>query len=248
LFISIYILLMLIHSFHHDLCYSRKKQTMNLELLPNELFLDLFGYFDGINLLRAFYNLNFRLNFLLYKQFRFYFFKFQSVSKRNFDMICQQHLPFIADRVIALRLSNSNETPKQINLLFSYISLFNQLTQLRSLKLFNVHSYETLSKLLDQCYHLNNLTHLNFYCYCYENDQDKFQSIVNNVWNLPKLTYCYFGIVIKKQHHFCLPTIISLSLEYVTIRPCELKMNQINQLFEYTPRLKISFDIYCGFE
>ncbi|CAF5028120.1 unnamed protein product, partial [Rotaria sp. Silwood1] len=80
---------------------------MNLELLPNEIFLDIFHYFDGTDLLRAFYRLNSRFNYLLYKQFRVYYFKFRSTSKRYFDMICQQHLPFIADRVITLHLSNS---------------------------------------------------------------------------------------------------------------------------------------------
>jgi hypothetical protein len=153
-------------------------------------------------------------------------------------VICERYFPLIADKVIALRLSNSDETPTQIDLFFSCKSLLNQLTQLRSLKLFDIHSYETLSNLLDQCHYLHNLTHLDFHCYCYENDQDKFQSIVNNVWNLPKLTNCYFGIVINQRNSFCLPTIISLSLQYLTIYPCQLKMNQINQLFEYTPRLK----------
>jgi hypothetical protein len=155
-------------------------------------------------------------------------------------MICKQYFPLIADKVIALRLSNSDETPKQIDLFFSSLSLFNQLTQLRSLKLFTINSYETLSNLLDQCHYLHNLSHLDFLCYCYGNDQDKFQSIVNNVWNLPKLTNCYFGVVINigKRDHFCLPTIISLSFQCLTIYYCEFKMSQMNQLFEYTPRLK----------
>jgi hypothetical protein len=113
---------------------------MNLELLPNEIILDLFDYFDGIDLLRAFYNLNSRFNFLLYKQFRFYCFNLQSVSKRNFDIICQQYLPFIADKVIALHFSNINETPEETNLFFSYIPSFNQFTQLRSFKFLCLHS------------------------------------------------------------------------------------------------------------
>ena len=62
---------------------------MNLELLPNEILLDLFDYFNGIHLLRAFCRLNSRFNFLLYKQFRAYRFKFDYVSKHNFDMVCQ---------------------------------------------------------------------------------------------------------------------------------------------------------------
>jgi len=156
----------------------KEKHPVNLEALPNELILDLFVYFDGIELFRAFENLNTRFNSLLYKQYRFYYFKFQCVSKHNFDIICKQYFPLIADKVIALHHSNSDEIPKQIDLFFSSLSLFNQLTQLRSLKLFSIYSYETLSHLLDQCHYLHNLTHLDFLCYCYGNDQDKFQSIV----------------------------------------------------------------------
>ncbi len=76
----------------------KKENSMSLELLPNEILLDLFDYFYGIDLLRTFFGLNSRFNFLLYKQFRSYYFQFQSMSKSNSDMICQQHLPFITDQ------------------------------------------------------------------------------------------------------------------------------------------------------
>lgn len=98
---------------------------MKLEFLPNEILLDLFEYFDGTDLLRAFYDLNTRFNFLLYKQFRF-----DLISKRIFDVICQQHLPFIANRVLALKLSDYKETPGQIDLFCSYILSLRQFTHL----------------------------------------------------------------------------------------------------------------------
>jgi hypothetical protein len=96
---------------------------MYLELLPNKILFDLFDYFNGTDLLHAFYGLNSRYDFLLYKQFRPYRFNFESISKRNFDLICQQHLPFIADRVISIQLSNY-ETVGQYDLFFSYIPSF----------------------------------------------------------------------------------------------------------------------------
>jgi hypothetical protein len=211
---------------------------MNLELLPNEIILDLFDYFDGIDLLRAFSDLNYRFNFLLYKQFRFYCFKFESVSKHNFDMICQQHLPFIANRVITLHLSNAGETPEQINLFYSYILSFNQFTQLRSLELSNLNSYQTLLKLLSECHHLNKLTHLKLHCCSFQNDQVDLQSIVDNIWSLPKLTDCDLSIYIEGRWTFCVPTIISSSLKCITIFTRQLEINEIIRLFEYTPRLK----------
>ena len=89
-----------------------------------------------------------------------------------------KYLPFIVDGVIVLRWSNGNETLEEINLFFSYISSFNPFTQLRSLKLFSLHSYQTLLKLLDQCHQFKNLTDLTFYRYCYEKDQTKVQSVL----------------------------------------------------------------------
>jgi hypothetical protein len=170
--------------------------------------------------------------------------KFWCMSKRHFDMICQQHLPFILDKVITLDLSDGGETLEQINLLYSYISSFNQFTQLRSLELFNIQSYEGLLKLLDECRHLNNLTHLKLHYCSFQNDQIDLQSMVNNIWSLPKLTHCYFGMTIKQRCCFCMPTVISSSLECITLFQHEFEMNQINQLLEYTPRLKHLSECY----
>ncbi|CAF0898371.1 unnamed protein product [Rotaria sordida] len=211
---------------------------MNLECLPNETLLDLFEYFNGDDLLRAFYGLNLRFNLILYKQFRTYRFHFNSISKRILDMICQQHLPFIADRVIDLSLSDGDETPEQINLFLSYISSFNQFTHLQSLTLFHLNSHKTLLILLDECRHLNNLMYLNITSWYLSKDQVNCQVIVDNIWSLPKLIKCDLNIDINKHNFLCLPTIISLSLESVTTHRSDLKMNQINQLLEYTPRLK----------
>ena len=96
-------------------------------------------------------------------------------------MLYQQHLPFIADQVIALHLSDFSKTPEQISLFLSYIPLFHQFTQLRSLELSNLESYEGLSKLLHECRHLNNLTHLNLHYCSFRNDQIDLQSIVDNI-------------------------------------------------------------------
>ncbi|CAF5105013.1 unnamed protein product, partial [Rotaria sp. Silwood1] len=80
---------------------------MNLELFPNEILFDLFDYFDGVDLFHTFYNLNSRFNFLLYQQYRFYSFNFNFISKRNFDLICKQHLSFVTNQILALRISDN---------------------------------------------------------------------------------------------------------------------------------------------
>jgi hypothetical protein len=191
---------------------------MNFEVLPNEILLDLFDYFDDVDLFRVFYGLNSRFNFLLYNQFRIYRFNFKSVSQRTLDMVCQQHLPFIADRISALSLSGGKETPEQINLFFSYIPSFSQLIQLHSLTVFNLRSNRTTLKIIQKCHELCNLTHLKFQSCYIPNDRINFQLIMNMIWELPKLTHCDFGLCITGwANRFLIPMKTSTSLKYLSI-------------------------------
>ncbi|CAF4219602.1 unnamed protein product [Rotaria sordida] len=112
------------------------------------MLLDLFDYFNGVDLLRIFYD----FNSLLYKQYRSYRFNFNSISKHNFDIICSQHLSFITDRIISLSLFDNENTSGQINLFRFYIPSFSRFTQLRSLSIFHLHSYYTLMKVIDKCF------------------------------------------------------------------------------------------------
>ncbi|CAF4965767.1 unnamed protein product [Rotaria sp. Silwood1] len=213
---------------------------MKFELLPNEILFDLFDYLNGVDLLNAFYGLNYHFNFLLYKQYRSYRFIFNWISKYNFDIICSQHLPFIVDRIIGLSLCDGENTPGQINLLLSYIPSFSQFTQLRSLSIFHLHSYNTLMKIVDECHHLNHLIYLNFYfcSYAYHYNPSHFQTVVNMIWNLPKLTHCNDDISIQRWNFLSIPSNISTSLKYLNLYNNQLKWNQINKLFEHTPHLK----------
>ena len=213
---------------------------MSLELLPNEILLDIFQYLHGVDLLRGFYDLNYRFNFLLYNQYRVYCFNFNFLSKRTFDMICQQHLTFIADRTTTLALSNGEKTPEQINLFVKYIPSFAKFTHLRSLSFDSIRSYQILIKIIDECHHLCNLTHLKFYSCGFHGKQSDIQFIVNRIWTLSKLTHCTFDIfIIGDLPFFCMPQSISTSIEYLYMSmENEVRSNQIIQLFEHTPCLK----------
>ncbi|CAF2746998.1 unnamed protein product [Rotaria sp. Silwood2] len=211
---------------------------MYFELLPNEILLDdLFIYLNGTDLFHGFYGLNSRFNALLYKQFRFYHFDFESVSKRTFDLICQQHLPLIANRIIALRISNY-KIIGQCDLFVSYISSFHQMTCLRSLTIHKLRSYKIFIELLDKCHQLNNFTCLNVNHCHFPKEESNFSLIIDKIWSLPKLTDCHFRNIITRSYYFRVPTIISTSIEHVTIFHSELSSDKINQLFNYTPRLK----------
>ncbi|CAF0803015.1 unnamed protein product [Adineta steineri] len=209
---------------------------MDIESFPNEIFLELFDYINGIDLFRAFYGLNSRFNNLLYKQFRTYHFQFASISKFYFDLICQQHIPFIADKIVGICLSESYNTPEQINLFLSYIPSWNQFTCLRTLSLSNIPSLETLLKLLDICHQLCNLTHLRLSLVYLRISRPELQPVINNIWSLPKLIRCDFDIGISLDL-FCLPTTISSTLQYLSVKGHHLEWKQINRLFKSTPCL-----------
>ncbi|CAF1402090.1 unnamed protein product [Adineta steineri] len=212
---------------------------MNFNLLPNEILLTFFDYLKGNSLLYTFYGLNARINALLYKHYYRYYFNFSILFKPRFDLICQQHIPLIADHILAFHLSDSESNPGQINLFFSYIPSLRQFTQLRSLSLSYLRSKEILLKVAIELPHLVQLTHLKFYsCYIPDYDETDFELLTNNIWNLPNLTHCYFNIHTARQRSFILPSKISSSLKYLSTSTEKLNLNSINRLFQYTPNLK----------
>ena len=210
---------------------------INLESLSNEILLDLFDCLDGFDILHAFSSLNSRFNLLLYKQSHGYFFDFSSISKHKFD-ICQQYLPLIVNQVSHLSLFDDDNTPENINLFFSSIPSISLFTHLRFLTINSLHSYQTLIQIVDECYHLCNLTHLYLGYDCYLHDQVDFQLIMNKIWSLSKLNHYRFGITIDKKQIFCPPTIFSKSLESIYMDGFDLNLTHLYRLFEYTPRLK----------
>ncbi|CAF1092676.1 unnamed protein product [Adineta steineri] len=211
---------------------------MNFELLPNEIVLTLFDYFRSIDLLKIFFGLNTRFNLLLYKQFRRYRLNCLSLSKHIFDDVCQQHLPFLIDRIITLKLSDDSSTTGQIDHFLSYISSLSLLTNLRYLTLLNIHSRETLIKLVNEFSSLSNVTYLNISFRCYENDEIDFQMIIDNIWSLPKLIHCRYTIYIRNLSSFLLPTKVCSTLKNFYLFGQQIQYNKIFQLYECAPSLK----------
>jgi hypothetical protein len=100
--------------------YCEKELQMNFESVPNEVFHDLFEYFNPMELIHAFQDLNIRFNRLLFTHFRSYRLDFRSTSKSNFDLACKQYLPAIVDRISSLCLSNGDATPQLYEHLVAY--------------------------------------------------------------------------------------------------------------------------------
>ncbi|CAF1166551.1 unnamed protein product [Adineta steineri] len=211
---------------------------MNIESLANEILLDLFDYFDGIDLFHTFYRLNTRFNLLISKQYLLHWFTFCGIKKSQFDELCQQHIPRLTNRVYGLSCAEYDRTPGQIDLFFTYIPSFEQFSGLRSLSLQNITSSKTLIKVMQELPYLLNLMHLTINCYSARKYVINFQWMNDTIWSLPKLRICSLHIFAMGSRNFCIPTKISSSLQSVKLASFELDINQIDQLMKNTPHLK----------
>ena len=109
---------------------------MKFELLPNEILIECFGYFNAIEIFYSFDQLNTRLNKLI-QTIQLYL-NFQHIQKSNFDQFCSKisSNPPIKQQIYSLELSNKY-TYGQIEGFLSYFSL-NEFSHLRSLTLIDV--------------------------------------------------------------------------------------------------------------
>jgi hypothetical protein len=203
---------------------------MNFELLANELILDIFEYLNSIQLLRTFHGLNIRFNKLLYLHFQRFPLDFRSVSKHEFDIICQRILPLITDQITSIHLSNDDDTPDQPNLFFSYGFHFQQFINLQSLSLYHIRSTNLINQIILNCPHL---IYLNISKCDFDEDTEEAKSCINNIWNLTNLKYCYLN-----DFFTSLLTIISSSLEDLSIKNYFISFNCLISLFQCTPNLQ----------
>lgn len=221
---------------HINLNY-KMARYMDLEILANELLLNIFEYLPAVDLLRAFYNLNLRLNHLLLLHFRSVNLDFRSVSQYDFNHICQEYLPTISDHIAALCLSNNDDTPQQIEVFLQHGLNIRQFYSLRSLSLYDLCSNKLMNELMLQWKDLPNLTHLTLAgCYIQFN-QIETQQLIDNIWSLSNLIYCYLNIHFGETNIF-LPTVKSLSLKYLFIWTVDHHQNEVNAILKRTPNLQ----------
>jgi hypothetical protein len=210
---------------------------MNFESLANELLLDLFEYLSSVDLLRSFYKLNHRLNNLLFLHFQNFGLDFRSISQNDFNLICTQYLPNIVNHIKSLRLTNDDDTPQQIELFYSHGLTIRQFNSLQSLSICDLCSNELMNKILLELNHLPNLTHLTLAgCYL-QYDEFNEQHIIDSIWSLPKLIYCYLNISYGEMT-VPIPTVMSLSLKYLSIWGKEYHRNKVNALLKQAPCLE----------
>lgn len=203
---------------------------MNFESLANELILDIFEYFDGLDILRIFFGLNSRLNQLLCNHFQSYTFNLRSISRLNFDRICREYLPLIINQVVSFHLANDDETPNLPEDFLSYGFHFDQFISLKSLTLYSIHSPELLNQIIVQCRHLERLKikHCNI---------QESNGLMNDIWSLP-LKYCCFENFFSKGQYFSNIQVICKTMKYLVIDSFYEDLNSLYHLFHSTPALR----------
>jgi hypothetical protein len=107
--------------------------SCRLDNLPVELIHHLLAYFSAHEIFYTFINVTSYINAVL-ASYSNYKVNFKSITKTKFDLICQHIIP---DQVIALTLSDDEETPGLIELFLSRFQI-NQFTRLQSLRLFEI--------------------------------------------------------------------------------------------------------------
>lgn len=209
-----------------------------LESLANELLLDIFEYISAVHLLQSFSNLNHRLNNLIFIHFEKFSLDFRYVSKNDLHSICEKYLHSkLTKHIKSLCLSNNDDTPEEINIFDQYNFNLNQFEYLQSFSLYDLCSNELMNKILFQLKYLKYLTHLTIAgCYLQMN-QIETQELIDNIWSLSKLIYCYLNIHFGESNIF-IPTIQSLSLKYLFIWGIEHNIIEMNSLFKQTPNLE----------
>ncbi|CAF3473607.1 unnamed protein product [Rotaria socialis] len=139
---------------HNDWKTHTSPPKLNFEDLPNELLLFIFQFLPIIDLQRAFYNLNLRINTICYSQE----FKLDLTSlKPAFDYYCSSEQPFVS-QIYSLKLSDE----------YDRLSLFNQhidISHFHHLRAITIRqpSPENLDQILSKLHLLTELSYLNIY-------------------------------------------------------------------------------------
>jgi hypothetical protein len=190
------------------------------------------------HLVRAFFGLNSRFNHLLCAHFQNHEFNLQSIAKDNFDVICQQHLPIFINNIISLHLSNDIETPNLCELFLSYGFTLDRFIHLKSLSLYHIDSDDTINGIIIQCHHLSHLNHLNLInCYL-DKRRNNIATMIDNIWSLPKLTHCTINDIIIEARWLYKLSVISSSIEFLSIKKIDGDINILYYLFKYLPCLQ----------
>jgi hypothetical protein len=212
---------------------------MLFEALANEVLFDVFEYLNITQLFRAFKYLNSCFDKLLFIYLQNSpHFDFRSVSKRDFNYICQHHLPSITDQLHSLIFSNDDETPHQIELFFSNNLTFRQFIYLQSLSFHHIHSQTIIQDITIDLLDLINLTHLDFIDCDLSGLYGNGFHFIDNIWKLPKLIHLQLHDISNEKVKLISQRSIFSSIEYLSIQNLTMTMNDLYHFLKHKPHLR----------
>ncbi|CAF3388368.1 unnamed protein product [Rotaria sp. Silwood2] len=213
---------------------------MNLEQFSSELLLYLFEFITPLDLFRTFYNLNSHFNDLILIYFQNYRFDFRSLSRQELQIICQNYIPLIFDKVVYLHLFDNDGTPGHATDFLNYNISLDQFTRLKALTLSSMEWHSKIDEFFS--FGIQKLHHLTYLklddCYFINDDVNKTRQIIDQIWSLPKLICCYWNVKPYGDDYFYLPTVVSLSLQNLYIKNPEWKFKELSRLMVKTPNLQ----------
>lgn len=144
---------------------SLEMNNCQLDNLPVELIHHLLTYFSAHEIFYTFINVTSYINAVLaaYSNYRI---NCKAITRANFDLICQHIIP---DQVIALTLSNDEDTPGLVDLFLSRFQI-KQFTRLQSLRMIEIEAdfWETIITQMVQ------LKDLQSFCYFPSNRSNRW--------------------------------------------------------------------------
>ena len=144
--------------------------------------------------------------------FRSYRLDYQGITKCDFNSLQAEYLPEIIDQTVALRLSNEDDTPQQLEHFLLQENLLHRCIRLRSFCLYNVFSHEIMETMSLQLEHLPCFIHLDIIQCCIPTNPEHVLNFINRIWSLPKLLYCNLDIYLQDEMYFITSTVTSSSL------------------------------------
>ena len=212
---------------------------MSFEDFPNELLYDVFEYLSSVDLFRAFNGLNIRFDQLLieYYQIR-QSIDFRLTSKEDLSLIRQRYLPSIVHQINSLCLSDEDTNPHQIDIFLSRLYPLYRFINLQSITFHHIYSIDKVIRILNDLQRIPDLITLNLIeCYL-EYDLKKLLGIMNSIWSLSNLKHCCLDLIDIQGYNLIPPTMISCSLEDLSIKGIQCGLETLSVLYEHTPHLQ----------
>lgn len=206
---------------------------MSLESFPVELFLALFQYLPTIDLLRAFSNLNQRFTQVLRVYFHTHSCDLHSISKNDFDLVCQHYFPLFVEDIRWLRLSENEETPQAFEQFYGHGWSFKRFPNLKILCIDQVHS---LSRLVNDDF--SQLTHFDLARSGTDEEFNDVSNMARLLNQLPTLMSCRLDLTEGDELYSCCGQIAASSLRFMSLPDLNSSVRSLVRLISSLSELR----------